>query len=269
VRTNRRAFLQSGAVTAAAAIAQPQFAAIHTPESTGDRKYRFMQIDVFTSRRLEGNALAVFPDARGLSDDEMQAMARETNLPETTFVLPRDPAIEKEKGIKVRIFIREQEIPFGGHPTLGTAMVLGNLQTAAKKSAAHEKQEIVLDLKVGKMPVTFYADETGHIFGERRQVDPVFGATHDHSAVVALTGLKLEDIHDDAPIQTVSTGLPFAMVLIKRLEALRSLRPNFKRIEEYFSREPVRTDFYYITSDTRNSKISYRSRAIFGDGPGG
>ena len=187
MKTNRRAFLQSRAVTAATAIAQPHFAAIHTPESTGDRKYRFIQIDVFTSRRLERNALAVFPDARRLSDDDMQAIARETNLQETTFVLPRDPAIEKEKGIKVRIFIPEQEIPFGGHPTLGTAMVLRNLQAAAKKSAAHEKQEISLDLKVGKIPVTFRSDETDHTFGEMHQVDPVFGATHDRATVAALT----------------------------------------------------------------------------------
>ena len=72
---------------------------------TGGRSYPFVQIDVFTSHRLEGNPLAVFPDARGLTDKEMQDLARETNLQETTFVFPREPAIEQDKGIKVRIFV--------------------------------------------------------------------------------------------------------------------------------------------------------------------
>jgi len=269
VKTTRRTFLQAGSISAAAAIAGPPFTSLRVPESSGERKYRFVQIDVFTSRRLAGNALAVFPDARGLSDDEMQAIARETNLQETTFVLPRDPAIEREQGIKVRIFTPEQEIPFGGHPTLGTATVLRNLQTAANKSAGNERQEIFLDLKVGKIPVAFHSDEIGQIFGEMHQVDPIFAVTHDRATVTALTGLRLEDIHEGAPIQTVSTGLPFAVVLIKRLAALQSLRPNFKKIEEYFSREPVLTGFYYLTADTQDSKISYRSRALFADGPGG
>jgi len=269
MKSTRRTFLQSGAVTAAAAISQPHFAALPTPESSGLRKYRFAQIDVFTSRRLEGNALAVFPDARGLSDDQMQSIARETNLQETTFAFPRDPATEREKGFKVRIFIPEQEIPFGGHPTLGTAMVLRNLQASAKQPAPDKKQEISLDLKVGKIPVVFHTDETGQSFGEMHQIDPVFGATHDRATVAALTGLRLEDIHDGAPIQTVSTGLPFAIVFVKRLETLQSLRPDFAKIREYFSHESVLTDFYYLTADTKDPKINYRSRGIFGDGPGG
>src|SRR5258705_13420403 len=88
------------------------------------RRYSFVQIDVFTSHRLQGNPLVVFPDARGLTDAEMQDLARETNLSETTFVLPREPAVEREHGVRVRIFTTEEEIPFGGHPTLGTAMLL-------------------------------------------------------------------------------------------------------------------------------------------------
>src|SRR5512146_2301419 len=88
------------------------------------RRLRFVQLDVFTSTPLEGNPLAVFPDARGLSDGEMQALARETNLSETTFVIPRDPETERERGHRVRIFTVQEELPFAGHPTLGTATVL-------------------------------------------------------------------------------------------------------------------------------------------------
>src|SRR6266851_8212531 len=88
------------------------------------RQLPFVQLDVFSSRPLEGNALAVFLDGRGLSDEQMQALAREMNLSETTFILPRDAATERERGVRVRIFTTGEELPFAGHPTLGTAMVI-------------------------------------------------------------------------------------------------------------------------------------------------
>src|SRR5512135_2187523 len=88
------------------------------------RRFPFVQVDVFTTSPLEGNALAVITDARGLSDQEMQSFARETNLSETTFVFPRDAATERERGHRVRIFTTHEELPFAGHPTLGTATFL-------------------------------------------------------------------------------------------------------------------------------------------------
>ena len=111
-----------------------------------NRTYALVQLDVFTQRPLEGNQLAVIPDARGLSDIEMQKLARETNLSETTFVLPRDPETERAEGHKVRIFTVNEELPFAGHPTLGTAWYL-HQQT--------RNGEVILDLKVGKVPVRF------------------------------------------------------------------------------------------------------------------
>src|ERR1700674_1272561 len=92
--------------------------------SNSKRRLPFVQVDVFTSVALEGNQLAVFPDASGLSDAEMQSLAREMNLSETTFIFPRDTAVERERGVRVRIFTVNEELPFAGHPTLGTAMVL-------------------------------------------------------------------------------------------------------------------------------------------------
>src|ERR1700733_7237917 len=88
------------------------------------RRLAMVQWDVFSSRPLEGNSLAVFYDGRGLTDAEMQAIAKEMNLSETTFILPRDAAIEREQGIRVRIFTVQEELPFAGHPTLGTAFAL-------------------------------------------------------------------------------------------------------------------------------------------------
>src|SRR6202163_243763 len=110
------------------------------------RPFPFVEVDVFTSRPFEGNSLAVFPDGRRLSDDEMQALAREMNLSETTFILPRESSVERERGVRVRIFTVQEELPFAGHPTLGTAFQLRG------SSGAHE---IVLDLNVGKVPVQF------------------------------------------------------------------------------------------------------------------
>src|SRR5579884_1525809 len=104
------------------------------------RHLAFTQLDVFTSRPLEGNPLAVFPDGRSLSDEEMQAIAKEMNLSETTFILPRDAAIEKERGVRVRIFTVQEELPFAGHPTLGTAFALRR-DTGAR--------EVKLELNVG------------------------------------------------------------------------------------------------------------------------
>src|SRR6201987_6284347 len=88
------------------------------------RTYQFTQVDVFTQTPLAGNPLAIFPDARGLNDAKMQALAREMNLSETTFILPRDASTEAREGKKVRIFTVETELPFAGHPTLGTALFL-------------------------------------------------------------------------------------------------------------------------------------------------
>src|SRR6266540_5297779 len=133
------------------------------------RTYEFIQLDVFTQTPLAGNPLAIFPDARGLTDAEMQALAREMNLSETTFVLPRDAETERERGIRVRIFTVEEELPFAGHPTLGTAVLLRGASGA---------REIALDLGVGRVPVRFEERPGEPVFGEMTQAEPVFGAVH-------------------------------------------------------------------------------------------
>src|SRR5919204_1069927 len=106
------------------------------------RSYEFVQLDVFTRKPLTGNPLAIFTDARGLSDAQMQALAREMNLSETTFILPREPQVEAREGKRVRIFTVEEELPFAGHPTLGTALYLHNTADSAA-------DEIILALNFG------------------------------------------------------------------------------------------------------------------------
>src|ERR1700693_646717 len=105
--------------------------------------YEFVQLDVFTQTPLAGNPLAIFTDARGLNDGEMQALAKEMNLSKTTFIVPRDAATEAREGKKVRIFTVEEELPFAGHPTLGTALYLHALQSADQQMPP---DQIILDL---------------------------------------------------------------------------------------------------------------------------
>src|ERR1700756_1176215 len=112
--------------------------------TTVPRKLPMAQVDVFTDHALTGNALAVCLDGRGLSTEQMQAIARETNLSETTFILPGNSRAEKEKAIRVRIFTVQEELPFAGHPALGTAFVLRGRSGAA---------DIRLPLDIGNVPV--------------------------------------------------------------------------------------------------------------------
>src|SRR5215469_12066052 len=157
------------------------------------RTFALVQLDVFTNRPLEGNQLAVIADARGLSDSEMQKLARETNLSETTFILPRDPEVDQREGHKVRIFTVNEELPFAGHPTLGTAWYLRQQS---------QSDEIVLHLNVGKVPVRFERRD-GVLFGEMRQVDPQFGPVLPHADVAKVLGLPLAELDDSLPIQMV------------------------------------------------------------------
>jgi trans-2,3-dihydro-3-hydroxyanthranilate isomerase len=259
MRSTRRVFLQVAATGLVSGVtkAKPSGRVERPP----NRRLHFVQIDVFASERLQGNPLAVFTDARRLSDTEMQSIAREVNLQETTFVLPRPAAVERDQGVKVRIFTPNEELPFAGHPTLGTAMVLRN-RLANEASGAAAVSQIVLDLKVGKIPVTFARDMEGQLFGEMRQVDPAFGKIHDRATVANLLGVKPTDISDTAPIQTVSTGLPFAIVLLNSLDVLKTLRPRHSEIQAYFGAESTSTDFYYVTRDTRDQTVGLRARGI-------
>src|SRR5262245_16439003 len=143
-----------------------------------DRIYEFVQLDVFTQTALAGNPLAIFRDAHGLNAAEMQDLAREMNLSETTFIFSRDAVTEALEGKTVRIFTVETELSFAGHPTLGTALYL-----YASESNQKKRTQITLDLKAGKIPVHFTAHSEdagrdrvdGQVFGEMRQRDPEFG----------------------------------------------------------------------------------------------
>jgi len=225
------------------------------------RTYEFVQLDVFTRTPLTGNPLAIFADARGLTDQEMQALAREMNLSETTFILPREPEVEAKEGKRVRIFTVEEELPFAGHPTLGTALYLHN-------TAVSRADEIVLDLNVGKIGVRFSADSNnrsnrvaGDVFGEMRQRDPDFGPILSRDDVAGMLRGGAEQIASEWPSQIVSTGLPFAIVPIRDAEALTNLKPDLVRAGALLEGTGAR--FCYFISPEREGWREVRARMFF------
>jgi trans-2,3-dihydro-3-hydroxyanthranilate isomerase len=253
--TRRQLLLAAGSL-GAAAVPRPASAALPRP----GRRFRYVHVDVFAATPLAGNPLDVFVDATGMSDDEMLAVTRETYLSEATFVFPRDAAIERERGVRVRIFTPEGEVPFAGHPTLGTAMVLRGRRGIPAAGAA---DEVVLDLNVGRVPVSFRAGTGDLPFGEMRQVAPRFGAVHDRATVARLVNLAAGEITDEGPIETVSTGLPFAIVPLKSLSVLQSLRIDAPAMDAYTARQDGHFGFYYVTRDTGDPDVAFRARCLY------
>jgi trans-2,3-dihydro-3-hydroxyanthranilate isomerase len=220
------------------------------------RTFSFVQLDVFTSRPFEGNQLAVFSDARGLSDDEMQKLARETNLSETTYIFPRDADVEQQEGHKVRIFTVNEELPFAGHPTLGTAWYLRQHSNT---------DEVVLDLKVGKIPVRF-EQRNGLLFGEMRQAEPKFGQTHEPATIAQALGLAVADLDENLPIQTVSTGMPFTMVPFRSLATLQKLNISWHQIAPFLATIGNPAFFYFVCRETVDPNATLHARMIFYNG---
>lgn len=226
------------------------------------RRYEFIQLDVFTRTPLAGNPLAVFTDSRGLSDDEMQALAREMNLSETTFVLPGDAKVEAERGTRVRIFTVEEELPFAGHPTLGTALYLYS-------NASSPADTLSLDLNVGKIDISFRAESSsksdrvdGNVFGEMRQRDPEFGSTLSRDDMAKAIPGGADRLGLDLPSQIVSTGLPFAIVPIRSLEALTNLHVDLARVGELLDGTGTRF-CYFIAPEKPNDWRKVRARMFF------
>ena len=230
-----------------------------------DRTYEFVQLDVFTQTPLSGNPLAIFTDARDLDDAEMQALAREMNLSETTFILPRDPVTEAQEGKKVRIFTVAEELPFAGHPTLGTAL---HLYASRATPVSEQSDQITLDLKAGKIPVRFTANSEnagrnradGQVFGEMRQRDPEFGVTFSREEVARLIGIAADEI--PWPIQSVSTGLPFVIVPFRNQETLANLNFPHAQAAEFLKNTEAKF-FYFLCPERHEDRLEARARMFF------
>ena len=227
-----------------------------------NRQLDYTILDVFADHPLEGNPLAVFHDGRGLSDAHMQSIARETNLSETTFVLPSgDAEHDRAEGVPVRIFTTQEELPFAGHPTLGTASWL-HLNHPPLAGA----RELKLLLNVGAITVRLEPkpDPESGVFATMWQNDAVFGDLYDRAEVARVLGLTESDLLEGAQPQTVSTGNPFCIVALK-LEALQRLAIPHSEARAWLAAKRTRW-FYCIASEQSPEKNVWRARMQFYSG---
>jgi len=174
-------------------------------------------VDVFAEEKYAGNQLAVVRGGAGLSDETLRKIALEMNYSETTFLLAEE---ERDGGYDVRIFTPGGEIPFAGHPTLGTAFVI------RQEILTEPVERVTLNLKAGKIPVTI-----GEVLW-MRQLPPTFGSTLDPAGTARFLGLEVEDLDARCPVQEVSTGLPAIVVPLKSLDALRRCKVDWERCVE-------------------------------------
>jgi trans-2,3-dihydro-3-hydroxyanthranilate isomerase len=212
-------------------------------------KLDYFVVDVFTETPLAGNPLAVVLNTCGLTTEQMQAIAREFNLSETTFIERRSAEVERAEGVRVRVFTTQEELPFAGHPTLGTASVLRMIAPETIDNGPLG-DTVTLALKVGPVPVRFApsAADAGAIFGEMTQREPEFGAELDAAEVAPLLGLAFEDMDPALPPQVVSTGAPFAIVVLQTVEALARLKVNQDAATAWLRQRRARW-FYVLAPD--------------------
>ncbi|ACP26557.1 phenazine antibiotic biosynthesis related protein [Sinorhizobium fredii NGR234] len=217
----------------------------------------YVTVDVFTAERFAGNQLAVIPDARGLSDDEMQAIAAEFGYSESTFVLPPD---DPANTARVRIFTPTAEIPFAGHPNVGTAFVLGRQQEIFGRKPG---DTLRFEEKAGLVEVTLLRKD-GTITGARivaprpLSVGPVI----DAATVAACASLEPEDATERThPPVRVSVGLAFAVAELKDVDALSKARPNVSAFHDADARYPLADDSFSLFLYARTPERPWQIRA--------
>ncbi len=210
----------------------------------------FWIVDVFAEERYTGNQLAVFTQAGNLSTEEMQRIAKEMNFSETTFILSSEL---REGGYDVRIFTPAKELPFAGHPTLGTAFVL---QQSILQQAV---EQITLNLKVGPIPVNLtYQNQVPDVLW-MQQNPPEFGATLSATAIAPVLSLNVDDIDPRFPIQEVSTGVPFIIVPLKNLAALQRIKVNGEQLARVV--EPLQAkEIFVFCPETRDLANQFSAR---------
>ncbi|RNI29105.1 PhzF family phenazine biosynthesis protein [Rufibacter latericius] len=172
-------------------------------------------VDVFADAPYKGNQLAVFLQSQNLSTEQMQQITQEIGFAESSFILSETPV---DDAFPTRIFTVEYEVPFAGHPTLGTAFVIQ--QVLLQKQVP----EVRLQVKVGQIPVSFSYQVEKPAFLMMQQIQPNLGEPIPREAVAHLLGVSPDTIHPDFPVQEVSTGLPFLIVPLKRLTDIQQLQ---------------------------------------------
>jgi trans-2,3-dihydro-3-hydroxyanthranilate isomerase len=220
-------------------------------------EYRYLTLDVFTNQLFGGNQLAVFPDARGIPEEQLLAITREFNYSETTFCYPPTDAAH---AARVRIFTPGNEVPFAGHPTVGTAIALAAL---GKAGASHGESLLVLEEGVGPVPVKVVLDGASSWAQFAVAKLPEIGpAAPSRSMFAKILGLETDDILG-APYapQAVSCGLPFLMVGVKSLDALGRARIRYDRWETTL-KSSWAPDLFVYTRDAETGPTHFRARCF-------
>ena len=205
---------------------------------------KFYIVDCFAEEKYQGNALLVVVADWGISSEEQQKIAREINFSETTFILSDR---QENGGYDVRIWTPNAEVPFAGHPTLGTAYVIQKLLENGENSS------VILNLAVGQIPVTFSGDKL-----TMQQNPPKFGPIFEREEIAEVFGIDAEDISDDYPVQWVSTGLEAMIIPLKRREALADLKMDRDAFGKYVERHPECYCNHLFFVDQGNSVFSVR-----------
>ncbi|CAC5343707.1 Phenazine biosynthesis protein PhzF family [Planktothrix rubescens CCAP 1459/22] len=199
---------------------------------------KFSIVDVFAETKYTGNQLAVIwgDGVESLSDEEMLKIAQEMNYSETTFICDSEP---DNGGYPVRIFTPKRELPFAGHPTLGTAYII------SEEIIKTDVIQVILNLAVGQIPVNWKPEESGKKILWMRQNSPEFTHIYDHKLLAPVLNLELSDFDPDYPIQEVSTGIPFIIVPLKTQSALRKAKVNLEYYTELIKRTMAKEIFIF------------------------
>lgn len=211
----------------------------------------FYIVDVFAEEKFAGNQLAVVRNAKNLSDGEMLKIAKEMNYSETSFILSDE---SNNGGFDVRIFTPEEEVPFAGHPTLGTAYIIKH--EIIKKDV----DKVILNLKVGQIPVTFTNKDKAQILW-MKQIQPTFGAIFDEEKMAQVLNLDVNDIDARFSIQEVSTGLPFIIVPLKSLESVKKTKIHSEKFFELIENIDSKAILVFCT-ETYNSQNDLNVRVF-------
>ena len=230
-------------------------------------KINFYIVDVFAPKKYTGNQLAVFFDLeQQLSANQMLQITREINFAESTFIT----SLEVDGSFGVRIFTTEYEVPFAGHPTLGTAFVIG------KKLLDTPSNEVMLRLKKGDIPV--HISEPKNIEDSRftmQQAQPDFGATFNAELVSKALQLPIIDFDTTRHIEVVNTGLPYLIIFLKDLKAIQKLKFNSEKVAQFLRSQKLHkensptaltTSLFFVTKETKDKQHQYHSRMFVLEG---
>jgi len=252
---NRRQFGRASLAGLAGAVLPRQAAA--APQPADGRSYKYIHLDVFTDRRLQGNQLFVFVQPAGLDADSMQVLTRESNLSECTFVFPAEQAGTDHR---VRIFTRTAETPFAGHPTIGTAFALAHTG-ALKPGLSHT----TFGLGVGPTNIDLEWKDGRLAFAWMTQLKPTFGKTIDDSRALA-AAIGVEALDPRAPAQEVNCGSNFVIVPLPTRKAVDAAVLDRAKADAVFAAAGVQRRGMYIFSTERGQDDATAYSRLLGTG---